>query len=210
MPEPEESRAVSPVVGVTGKYCAGKSTVAAALSARGFAELDADALTHLALQERREELVALFGDDVLGADGDVDRRALGALVFADAKQRERLERLLHPMIAAAIEDRVSARETPITVNAVYLVRAGLHRLCDAVLWVAAPWWTRLARALRRDRHTLRHVLRVMRAQRGLRRRDARTHSREFVVIHAGRSVRALERQVSGVVASLWRSQQQGE
>ena len=199
-----------PVVGVTGKYCAGKSTVAAALAARGFAELDADALTHVALREHRNEVVALFGEEVLATDGEVDRRTLGSRVFADSQKREQLERLLHPAIAGAIEERVSRQETPVTVNAVYLVRAGLHRLCDVVLWVAAPWWTRLARALRRDGHALRRVLRVMRAQHGLRLRGARTNSRDVVLIHAGCSLRALDRQVGRVVASLWRGQQQGE
>ena len=213
MAEREVSQAadpLAPVVGVTGKYCAGKSTVAAALTARGFAELDADSLTHVALQEHRDQVVALFGEQVLTADGQLDRRALGARVFRDADKREQLEQLLHPLVARAIEEQVATRQTPVTVNAVYLVRAGLHRLCDAVLWVAAPWWKRLARALRRDRVSVGRALRVMKAQRGLRRRDARADSRGFTVIRAGRGLRALDRQVGAVVASLWRGQEQGE
>ena len=192
-----------PVVGVTGKYCAGKSTVAAALAARGFTELDADRLTHVALRDHRDEVVALFGKGVLDRDGQVDRRALGAQVFADAAKRGALERLVHPAVATAIEEQLASRHTPMTINAVYLVRAGLHRLCDAVLWVATPGWRRMVRALRRDGVSVARVLRVMVAQRGLRWSDTRTRASEVVVIRAGRGLQALDRQVGRVVASLW-------
>jgi dephospho-CoA kinase len=192
------------VVGVTGKYCAGKSTVSAALDARGFEELDADALAHIALDELHEEVAVVFGRQMVRADGSVDRKALGRLVFGDRGGRRRLEDMLHPAVVEMVEHAVAGRSGAVVINAVFLVRAGFHRLCDVVFWVSAPWWVRLGRGLRRDGFSVRAVLRVMRAQNGLRRRTALAQHPRVVTIRTRRGQAAMERQLGRALAAVWR------
>jgi dephospho-CoA kinase len=95
-------------VGLTGNIASGKSTVAGWLAELGFTVLDLDAIGHeclLAGTPTFREVVTAFGEAILRADGSVDRRALGTIVFGDAAARERLEAILHPAIRELEERR---------------------------------------------------------------------------------------------------------
>jgi dephospho-CoA kinase len=90
------------LIGLTGNIACGKSTVLAMLGERGAHVIDADRVTH-ELQQPGEEvyaqIVAAFGDGVLSArGGPIDRRKLGAIVFADPAALRRLERIVHPAV----------------------------------------------------------------------------------------------------------------
>lgn len=156
------------IVGITGKYCAGKNVVGRILAARGVDVIDVDKLGHSAVEERKAEIVERFGAAVLGSDGKVDRRALGRRVFRDARALADLEALVHPAMVAAVERRVAGRSgRDVAINAAILLKLKLHRLCDFVLWIDAPLVKRLVRALRRDHLSLSQVLRRMWTQRKL-------------------------------------------
>ncbi|HUX21994.1 MAG TPA: dephospho-CoA kinase [Spirochaetia bacterium] len=156
------------VVGVTGKYCAGKNLVTEILSTRGFESIDVDRLGHRALEERKAEVVDAFGSVVLSSSGEIDRRRLGALVFADQRELSRLESITHPVMVAEVAEIIKQGENhDFVVNAAILFRMGLHLLCDMVLWVEAPLPTRVARALRRDRLPLFEVVKRIWTQRKL-------------------------------------------
>jgi dephospho-CoA kinase len=88
-------------IGLTGGIASGKSTVAALLRDRDCPVLDADVLTHELLEPGQgsyQEVVREFGEGILTRGGWVDRRRLGAIVFADAAKRERLNQIMHPRI----------------------------------------------------------------------------------------------------------------
>lgn len=90
-------------VGLTGGIGAGKSTVAARLATRGAVVLDADRISREVVEPGTPGLAAVvgaFGPGILQADGAVDRSSLGRLVFGDEAARRRLNRILHPRIAA--------------------------------------------------------------------------------------------------------------
>ncbi len=65
------------VIGLTGRYCAGKNHIASLFESRGFALIDVDKLGHQTLQEARESLAVTFGREILAEDGAVDRKKLG-------------------------------------------------------------------------------------------------------------------------------------
>lgn len=160
------------VVGVTGKYCAGKSTVAEILERSGYERVDVDALGHQALEAKRDQVIERFGEQVADDAGAVDRRALGALVFSDDEAMADLEAIVHPWMIEEVRRRISARveldpEARICVDAAILFKMGLQALCDLVIWVDAPLLTRLRRARRRDRLPWHRLLHRFRSQRTL-------------------------------------------
>jgi dephospho-CoA kinase len=90
-----------PLIALTGGIAAGKSTVAGRLAELGAAVVDADRLARVAVEPGSPGLAAVeaaFGADVIAADGSLDRAALGAVVFADAVSRHRLNAIVHPEV----------------------------------------------------------------------------------------------------------------
>lgn len=140
------------VLGISGTYCSGKSEVGRILKdSYGFEEIDVDSVGHEALTRRRDAVTAAFGEQVLSSDGEVDRRMLGSVVFADGEKLARLESILHPEMVRVVSERVPEEEGRRTlINAALLVHMGLDTLCDAVLRVDAPVIVRMFRARRRD------------------------------------------------------------
>lgn len=87
---------------LTGGIATGKSTVAKIFAEHGFEIIDADRIAHRVLDEQHERIAELFGSGFVKG-GKVDRKALGAVVFADEGKRRELEALLHPLIYREIE-----------------------------------------------------------------------------------------------------------
>jgi len=101
--------------GLTGGIASGKSTVASVLRKLDVPLLEADPIGHELLesgQEAREEIVREFGGDILDAKGTVDRAKLGAIIFADAEKRARLDRIVHPRILGAASKWFAALDRP--------------------------------------------------------------------------------------------------
>lgn len=155
------------VVGISGKYCAGKSEVSELLLTHGFERVDVDRLGHEALEAERERIVAAFGPEVV-SDGRIDRKRLGSRVFADPDSRRRLEEIVHPRMRERVAELAgSARNEGgrLVIDAALLFYMELHRQCDLVVWVDAPFLLRLWRAIRRDELSLAEVLSRFKAQR---------------------------------------------
>jgi dephospho-CoA kinase len=99
------------VIGLTGGIGSGKSTVARMLRELGATLIDADAIVH-ELQAKGQPMVAelaeAFGPAILTADGALDRKALGAIVFQDEAARQRLNAIVHPPVGAEFARRLAA------------------------------------------------------------------------------------------------------
>ena len=138
------------VIGLTGRYCAGKDAVARILGRRGFAVLDVDRIGHEVLEERRDAVAAAFGESVRRADGSIDRRAVGRIVFADPAALALLEGIVHPAMVERVRS-LAAVETAAgrdaVVNAALLRHMRLDRYCDAVVEVRARAFRRFFRGL---------------------------------------------------------------
>lgn len=140
-----------PVIGLSGGIGAGKSTVARAFADQNCLVIDADADANaaLGLPHVRDSLVAWWGPSVLNAEGQVDRKAVASIVFANPAERARLEGLVHPIIRAdrgrliaraAAEGRIAA-----VIDAPLLFEAGSDAECDVLVFVDTPREIRLAR-----------------------------------------------------------------
>lgn len=126
------------VIGLTGNIATGKSTVLEMLKALGAEIIDADALAHEVIAPHTpqwEAIVRAFGPKLLAPDGEIDRLALGEIVFQDPEALRRLEGIVHPGVDRQIRQAIAASERPVVViEAIKLLEAGLIRQCDA-LWV---------------------------------------------------------------------------
>jgi dephospho-CoA kinase len=189
------------VVGLTGRYCAGKGAAARAFAQRGFRVLDADAINHEVLAEQAGRVIAAFGDGVRAADGGVDRRALGRIVFPDPAARGRLEAILYPAITARILRSIAEEGGDVLIDAPLLQRAGLDAICDAVVFVEAPVPVRLLRAIRRDSLTLRDAWIRINAQKDVRPQSIGPGVDTYSVPNWG-SRRSLERRVARLALRL--------
>lgn len=130
-------------VGLTGGVASGKSTVSAMLAELGAVVIDADLLAREVVARGTPGLAAVvaeFGAGVLTPDGDLDRPAMGAIVFADEARRRALEAIIHPLVrvrsaeleAGAGPDRLVVHDIPL------LVEAGMAEQFAAVIVVDAP------------------------------------------------------------------------
>ena len=124
---------------LTGGIATGKSTVSSLLHVQGFEIIDADKIAKEILPLHVKEVEAIFGDRVI-KEGAIDRKALGALIFNDKAEREKLNAFLHPLIRAEIFKRSEAleeRKRPYIIDIpLYFESEGYQ--CKVVVVVYAP------------------------------------------------------------------------
>jgi dephospho-CoA kinase len=137
-------------VGLTGGLGAGKSTVASLLAEQGAVIIDADAIAREVVRAGTpgfDAVVARFGRDAVGADGELDRTRLAEIVFADDRARDDLNGIVHPLVAQRSAELMA--EVPGGAVVVYdvplLVESGLAGGFDVVVVVEADLATRLGR-----------------------------------------------------------------
>lgn len=139
-------------VGLTGGIASGKSTVSAMLAELGAVVIDADALAREVVEKGTpglDAVVAEFGPTLLTPEGDLDRAAMGSLVFGDASARKRLEAIVHPLVfermvaleAAADDDDLVVHDIPL------LAEGGRADTFDAVIVVDCPPELQVARMM---------------------------------------------------------------
>lgn len=145
------------VIGLTGGIASGKSTAARVLAELGARVVDADAIAREVVapgQPALADLVRAFGREMLLPDGTLDRKRLGAVIFADADKRRALNAITHPRIAAEMQARLGRLRDEGAGVAVYeaalLVENGVHHGLDGLVVVACDEATQLRRLIERD------------------------------------------------------------
>ncbi len=130
-------------VGLTGGIGSGKSVVSSRLAERGAVLIDSDVLAREVVAKGTDglaEVVEVFGDGVLTAEGELDRPAVGRIVFGDETARRKLEAIIHPRVRArAAEIEAAAPADAVVVHDIpLLVETGQADRFDVVLVVDAP------------------------------------------------------------------------
>jgi dephospho-CoA kinase len=143
-------------IGLTGPIGCGKSTVAGWLRELGAEVIDADVVAREVTgpdSPATAEIGRRFGQDLIGADGVLDRAALGRIVFGDPAALARLEAIVHPAVRTVILARLAEAEKrgapAVVVEAIKLVEGGLAALCDEVWLVTCDRAQQLERLLDR-------------------------------------------------------------
>jgi dephospho-CoA kinase len=185
-------------IGLTGGIASGKSTVAQRFVELGIPVIDADESSRFVVAPGQSGLVELtkrFGAGVLGAGGELDRRALRNLVFADPQQRRDLEAILHPLIRADMARRAGAAVGPYLVMAIpLLVESGNPGQVDRILVVDVDEDVQLKRVMARDATTLEQARAILAAQAP---RAVRLKAADDVIVNSG-TVSELQQAVDGL------------
>ncbi|MBI4305552.1 MAG: dephospho-CoA kinase [Chloroflexi bacterium] len=134
------------VIGLTGGIGSGKSEAARTLERLGASVVSADLAGHAAYRRGSRawrEIVQSFGESVIGTDGEIDRKLLGAIVFSDRKRLERLNAIVWPEIRKSLAERIAlarrgGEAEVLVIEAAVLLEAGWDDLVDEVWVIDAP------------------------------------------------------------------------
>lgn len=128
------------IVGLTGSFGTGKTTAAGLFQELGAFIVDADRIAHEALRAGSPvygQVAKLFPEAEV--EGNLDRKKIASIVFADAKKKEKLQDLVHPYVWERIEDEIiDAEEDIIVLDVPLLFETGYNKRCDQVVVVDAP------------------------------------------------------------------------
>lgn len=142
------------VVGLTGGIGSGKTTVANIFAALGVPIVDADLIARELVargQPALREIRDRFGDNIIGADGSLDRATLRERVFAHPSERAALEAILHPRIRSAMTERFALLRAPYCIACIpLLIETGQSDMVDRVLVVDLPPPLQMRRVQARD------------------------------------------------------------
>ena len=141
------------VIGITGPTGSGKTTALTALERLGFQVVDCDALYYQLLardQGLRQGIREAFGQVYL-PDGQLDRRALGDIVFGNPAALDKLNALVYPAVSAAVKQKIeNCTKKGLVIDAINLIESGLGDLCDWTVALTAAPDVRMKRIMARD------------------------------------------------------------
>jgi dephospho-CoA kinase len=174
------------IIGITGGIGSGKTAASDYLGSRRITVVDADQVSRQVVepgQPALEQIRAQFGDQVLQADGQLDRAALREIVFADPEQRRVLESITHPAIATEIQHQLERSDSPYSILvSPLLLETDQHQLVDRVLLVDVPESVQVERTARRDEVPGDQVRHIMAAQMD---RQERRRKADDIVLNDG-------------------------
>lgn len=148
------------IAGLTGSVATGKSLAADFFSRRGAIIIDADLIAHDVVQQGYpawQDIVDAFGTHILQPDGEIDRKHLGRIIFNDPRQKERLNRIVHPRVfeeisrqLAAISSDIDKKDAVVLLDVPLLFETLMNRDISDIVVVYAPPDIQLKRLMDRD------------------------------------------------------------
>jgi dephospho-CoA kinase len=160
------------IVGLTGGVASGKTAASQALKEEGAYIIDADQIARELVQPHQpawNELIRAFGKEILQEDGSLHRKKLADKVFADPKQRKRLNQILHPRIKEEMDRRTKEigqkdPEAIVVIDAPLLVELGDHHEMDKLIVVNSTQTQQIERLKDRDGISPEEALRILSSQ----------------------------------------------
>jgi len=161
-------------VGLTGGIGCGKSHILREFHKLGVYTIDADEIAHEVIlpdQSAYEQILEIFGPEILASDRTINRKKLGERVFSDEQAREKLNQIVHPLVleeearrVAEIEEREDPKSPILMVDAALMVETGSYRKYDCVVVVYCTPQVQLQRVIARDRLSEEEALQRIQSQ----------------------------------------------
>ena len=158
------------IIGLTGNIACGKSLISQYLKEKGIPIVDADIIARIVVEpgtEGLKQLVKIFGEEILSASGELDRRKLGQIVFASAEKRAQLDKVLAPLIMAEMKKQLAFhQDQPLVVADIPLLfeQPEYLELVDQVWLVIAEEEQQLERLIKRNGYEEQEALNRIKAQ----------------------------------------------
>ena len=174
------------VLGVTGSFGSGKTTVAKTLGTLGAQVIDADRIAHSCMRAGHpayKRIVSSFGEGILGKNRQIDRKKLAQTVFNNKKLLKRLNNLVHPEVIGIIKQKIRASGSKMVIlDAPLLIEAGQRKLVDKLIVVRISRAEQVSRIRKRMRLKESEILKRVKSQIPLRKKERLA---DFVIDNSG-------------------------
>ena len=179
------------IAAITGPMAAGKNYICSLLEKEGFVSIDADQVVHQAIKEATNDILKSFSDvakemniTLTNEDGSLNRRELGKVVFSDPSLLQKQESIVYPYVTKIINQFINDnKDKKVLINATVLYKTPeLMDKCEAIIYVTAPFFTRLKRAKKRDNMPYKQILSRFHNQKDLLKKYKET-KKEIIIVN---------------------------
>ena len=155
-------------IGLTGGIASGKTTVCDLFKELSVEIIDADVISHELSKKGGaafEEIIEAFEDEIIGDDGELDRKKLRSIVFNDNTKKKMLERIIHPKVLLSINEKIKASQSDYLIISVPLmIETGMNAMMDRVLLIDCNVETQIERLIQRDQTSRDEAIRIIDSQ----------------------------------------------
>ena len=155
-------------IGLTGGIASGKTTVCDLFKELSVEIIDADVISHELSKKGGaafEEIIEAFEDEIIGNDGELDRKKLRSIVFNDDSKKKILERIIHPKVLLSINEKIKASQSDYLIISVPLmIETGMNAMMDRVLLIDCNVETQIERLSQRDQSSREEAIKIIESQ----------------------------------------------
>lgn len=193
------------IVGLTGSFGSGKTTVAGLFKSSGARIIDADSIAHGLIKPKNpiyKKIINAFGRDILNKNKTINRNKLAKLVFNNKDLLERLNKIMHPEIIRIIREKLKAAPAGIIIlDAPLLIEKGLEKIADKVIVVTISREKQIERIRRKTDLKRQDILKRINAQIPL---SHKVRLADFLIDNSG-TIEETKKQVMAIRRLLWKS-----
>ena len=155
-------------IGLTGGIASGKTTVCDLFKELSVEIIDADVISHELSKKGGaafEEIIEAFEDEIIGNDGELDRKKLRSIVFNDDSKKKMLEGIIHPKVLLSINEKIKASQSDYLIISVPLmIETGMNAMMDRVLLIDCNVETQIERLSQRDQSSREEAIKIIESQ----------------------------------------------
>ena len=155
-------------IGLTGGIASGKTTVCDLFKELSVEIIDADVISHELSKKGGaafEEIIEAFEDEIIGDDGELDRKKLRSIDFNDNTKKKMLERIIHPKVLLSINEKIKASQSDYLIISVPLmIETGMNAMMDRVLLIDCNVETQIERIIQRDQTSREEAIKIIESQ----------------------------------------------
>lgn len=193
------------IIGLTGSFGSGKTTVAKIFRSFGAEVIDADEIAHRIIQPGSQiykKIISVFGENILKNNKAIDRDKLARIVFHNKNLLKKINRIMHPEIIRMIKQRIKISKSKLIIlDAPLLIEAGLKNLVDKLIVVKADKRQQIERLIHKSSLKKPEILKRIKAQIPLR---YKVRLADFVIDNSG-IIKDTKRQAEQIRRLLWRN-----
>jgi len=155
-------------IGLTGGIASGKTTVCNLFKELSIEIIDADVISHELSKKGGaafEEIVEAFEDDIIGNDGEIDRKKLRSIIFNNNTKKKVLENIIHPKVLLSINEKIGASQSDYLIISVPLmIETGMNAMMDRILLIDCNTETQIERLIQRDQTSREEAITIIESQ----------------------------------------------